>query len=274
MLFEWAGRFFTDDYPSQYPKNSFCIWLIRLPKTSKLVRLDFFQFHIQSSSSCKKDYIKIYDGLTTAARVFLDKTCGKKELPRLMSSSNVMLIEFASDAKVSKSGFAGTYNSEDCGATLTEKTGEFSSPKYPAKYPKFSNCYWTIIAPRGHMILIEMKVFKMEFSFGCESDFLSIRDGGNPKVPIKVKHCGTDSIPSFKSSGSLVMLHFSSDGHSTSKGFLAKYTMNPSYRFGFSSKSLTLHHLMNGYVKPWTFLFCIIIDLTLGYTDSMISFFT
>ena len=38
-------------------------------------------------------------------------------------------------------------NEIECGGTLTESAGTFTSPGYPSQYPLDSDCEWTIRAP-------------------------------------------------------------------------------------------------------------------------------
>ncbi|XP_075049280.1 embryonic protein UVS.2-like isoform X3 [Mixophyes fleayi] len=97
------------NYPSAYPNDVSCVWLIRTP--SGQVTLNFNGFDIQSSPNCVSDYIKIYDGPSKTSPVLLDKTCGTKLIPSIVSSTNQMLVEFVSDSSVTGVGFKATYSS-------------------------------------------------------------------------------------------------------------------------------------------------------------------
>nr|XP_014347719.1 PREDICTED: embryonic protein UVS.2-like [Latimeria chalumnae] len=269
VFHEWTGSFTSANYPSPYPANSDCIFFIRTPR--QRIRLKFHKFKLQSSKNCSKDYIKVYDGDTNASRLLLDKTCGKLQIPTLIASTNILLIYFITDNTINKYGFVASYKTGICGDTLTNMTGEFKSPNYPRYYPSNSDCYWTIVAPKEYMISLEMEDFKLEFSFGCEVDYVSIRDGGDDKYSVVGQYCGTEAMPTFNSTRNSIMVHLRTDDSRSNKGFLATYTM---YYVGNSASELhTFRLLTNGYVNPWTFLCCIIMDLTLQYTDSMISFF-
>uniref|UniRef100_H3AYJ7 Metalloendopeptidase n=1 Tax=Latimeria chalumnae TaxID=7897 RepID=H3AYJ7_LATCH len=225
MLFEWSGSMSSYNYPLAYANNISCLWLIRTPKNQ--VRLDFYGFDIQPSTDCSKDYIKIYDGDSKASRVLLDKSCGKKQLPSLIASTNMMLIEFVTDDTITASGFAASYRTGKCGGTLTDKIGEFTSPNYPRKYPRLIECSWTIVAPTGYRISVEMKHFNIEYSFECVYDVVVIRDGGTDSSPVKGKYCGWQKISTFTSTRNSVMVELYSDDYVTESGFLASYTMIP-----------------------------------------------
>nr|XP_014347712.1 PREDICTED: astacin-like metalloendopeptidase isoform X1 [Latimeria chalumnae]XP_014347713.1 PREDICTED: astacin-like metalloendopeptidase isoform X1 [Latimeria chalumnae]XP_014347714.1 PREDICTED: astacin-like metalloendopeptidase isoform X1 [Latimeria chalumnae] len=225
LLFGDSGIVMTANYPLSYTNNLNCVWLIRA--SSHQVHLNFYDVDIQSSPHCSKDYVKVYDGDTRASRMLLDKSCGKKELPLLIASTNIMLIEFVSDSSISANGFAAAYKVGKCGATLTAMSGKFSSQFYPKKYPFNTECFWTIVAPRGYRISIELEDFGIEFSVGCVFDYFIIRDGGTINAPLIGRYCGTPDFPSIISTGNYMMVHMYSDDSIGFKGFLAKYTMIP-----------------------------------------------
>uniref|UniRef100_H3B0V0 CUB domain-containing protein n=1 Tax=Latimeria chalumnae TaxID=7897 RepID=H3B0V0_LATCH len=213
------------------------------------IRLKFHKFKLQSSKNCSKDYIKVYDGDTNASRLLLDKTCGKLQIPTLIASTNILLIYFITDNTINKYGFVASYKTVNgfcvisvtsrvgqfenarlslyflgiCGDTLTNMTGEFKSPNYPRYYPSNSDCYWTIVAPKEYMISLEMEDFKLEFSFGCEVDYVSIRDGGDDKYSVVGQYCGTEAMPTFNSTRNSIMVHLRTDDSRSNKGFLATY---------------------------------------------------
>ncbi|MBN3303717.1 ASTL metalloendopeptidase, partial [Amia calva] len=94
----------TSANTSQYNHHSNCVFLIRVParKVPFYNRLlNFETFDIRRSAGCGSDYIKIYDGDSKDSPVLVNKTCGTDHIPALFSSSNKMLIEFASDGTTS-----------------------------------------------------------------------------------------------------------------------------------------------------------------------------
>jgi len=62
-----------------------------------------------------------------------------------------------------------------CGNTLTQPTGMITSPNYPSTYPHQRECEWTIIAPQGMQILLNVTDFAIERHFQCNYDYLEIR---------------------------------------------------------------------------------------------------
>ncbi|CAH2325878.1 novel hatching enzymes [Pelobates cultripes] len=101
------GTLTSPGYPSAYRDNTTCVWLIRIP--SQKVYLKFESFDVQPSPSCESDYINIYDGASRSSPVLLQRFCGEENPPPLMSSSNVMLVEFISDGNLTGKGFKASY---------------------------------------------------------------------------------------------------------------------------------------------------------------------
>lgn len=68
----------------------------------------FNTFHLEASSSCRYDYVAVYDGQNSLAPL-LGKFCGAVLPPNLLSSTNHMFLVFRTDASVSGDGWRATY---------------------------------------------------------------------------------------------------------------------------------------------------------------------
>ncbi|XP_072277653.1 astacin-like metalloendopeptidase [Pyxicephalus adspersus] len=72
--------------------RSQCVWLIRVPANKV-----FLQFHtFDTSPSCTSDFVKVYDGAGKMSPLLINTTCRMKELPPVLSSGNLMFVEFIS----------------------------------------------------------------------------------------------------------------------------------------------------------------------------------
>ncbi|XP_068539932.1 astacin-like metalloendopeptidase isoform X1 [Anas acuta] len=142
------GSFSSVNYPSPYPNNSNCLWLIRIRRSK--IFLQFETFDLQTSSDCSSDYIKVYNGNSKNSPVLLDKYCGKGPLPSVVASGSTMLVEFATDETVTATGFRASYSRVNCGDTFRDSNGVITSPNYPNKYPKNRACFWVISSPVGY----------------------------------------------------------------------------------------------------------------------------
>ncbi|XP_040266965.1 embryonic protein UVS.2-like [Bufo bufo] len=227
LLNEKNGSLTSANYPSAYPNNASCVWLIRTP--SDQVTLNFVAFDVQSSPNCISDYIRIYDGPTKKDSLLLDRTCGTGLIPQIIASTNQLLVEFSSDSSVAGVGFKATYSSVQCGGAFYAPERNFTSPGYPNSYGPNMNCIYTITAPVGKKISFMVTDFQTESSQYCLYDYLEILDGSTWKGPF----CGNYKIPSFTSKGNSLWLRFVSDGRDQFRGFQASYKFGEYYSLVF-----------------------------------------
>ncbi|XP_071970499.1 astacin-like metalloendopeptidase [Engystomops pustulosus] len=228
VLSGYDGDFSSASNPSNYPNNYNCSWLIRLPNSQVL--LWFKSFDVQSSAGCSADYIRVYDGPSRTSPLLLDRSCGSGQMPSLVASGNIMLVEFITDHSVTATGFKASYSAVQCGRTFTAPTGSVFSPGYDKRmnYPAFSNCTWTILAPAGYRVQMAFLDFSLEGGSSCPYDFLEIRDGMLSTSPLMGNtRCGTASIPPLTSTYNALLLRLTSDNSNESRGFLAKYSFVP-----------------------------------------------
>ncbi|XP_025082109.1 low-density lipoprotein receptor-related protein 4-like isoform X2 [Pomacea canaliculata] len=102
-----TGLILSPLYPSQYPPDQDCVYIIRAP-TGYRITLTFDSFDVAGDwSSCKQDYIQIKDG-ESGTSPFLSIYCNTTAYPR-RSTSNTMWIRFHSDSTQSGGGFHASY---------------------------------------------------------------------------------------------------------------------------------------------------------------------
>ncbi|XP_053316441.1 astacin-like metalloendopeptidase [Spea bombifrons] len=91
-----------------YPNNVDAVYSIIAPQGYK-VSLTFSYFYMEDSINCSKDYLSVTDGAATIAPA-LGKFCGMKFPPALVSSGNVMLLQFHSDDQNNSYGYMASYD--------------------------------------------------------------------------------------------------------------------------------------------------------------------
>ncbi|XP_068129826.1 embryonic protein UVS.2-like [Hyperolius riggenbachi] len=233
LLNKNSGVFTSANYPSPYPNNVNCVWLIRTPTGQ--VSLNFVAFNLQSSPGCTTDYIKIYDGPTKSYPVLLDNVCGSSPLPQIIASTNQMLVEFVTDSDSTDVGFKATYNSVPCGANYFYPTGIIASPGYPNSYPaNMKACNFTITAPPGMRVNINASCLDMEVSLkvldfylepspSCIYDSVRFIVYDNNKWTGKV--CGSRlfTVPVI-SAANVMVIQMTTDFTITNKGWNASYS--------------------------------------------------
>ncbi|MEE6499024.1 hypothetical protein FKM82_003291 [Ascaphus truei] len=220
-----SGILTSGNYPSAYPNDSSCVWLIRIQ--SDKVFLQFNAFDVQSSKNCASDYIKVYDGASRTSPVLLDKACGTGQLPPLVASGTVMLVEFVSDTAVTGAGFKASYSTLKCGGTFSSDNGIVTSPGYPEKYPNSVDCIFPILAPMGYKIKMTFTNFQLEFASSCSVnyDYLVVYDGSSITAPKLGTFCSQTEIPPpVTSTENSMLLMFHSDVWVTQEGFRAIYS--------------------------------------------------
>ncbi|XP_056401091.1 embryonic protein UVS.2-like [Hyla sarda] len=213
-----SGSLTSANYPSAYPNNASCVWLIRTP--SQQVALNFVAFDVQSSPNCMSDYIRIYNGPTKNYPLLLDRTCGSGLIPPIIGSTNQLLVEFSSDSSVTGVGFNAVYSTVQCGGTFYMPQGSFTSPGYPNNYGANLNCVYTIAAPAGKTISLSFSDFHLEDSPFCIYDNIKWLDGTVSKGPF----CGDRNPFVINTKSNTMKLTFHSDEFDQNKGFSASYT--------------------------------------------------
>lgn len=104
---ERTGEFKTPDYPKTYPSHSKCSWLIKAPSGYK-IKLQYFDFVLESSFNCNSDNVKIYEGKNSSATL-IGKYCGKKNPFNVETPRSYMYITFKSDRSLNYRGFKASF---------------------------------------------------------------------------------------------------------------------------------------------------------------------
>ena len=104
---ERTGEFKTPDYPKTYPSHSKCSWLIKAPSGYK-IKLQYFDFVLESSFNCNSDNVKIYEGKNSSATL-IGKYCGEKNPFNVETPRSYMYITFKSDRSLNYRGFKASF---------------------------------------------------------------------------------------------------------------------------------------------------------------------
>ena len=97
-------RFSSPGYPSSYPNNAYCEYHFKIPQ-DKAVRIYYDHFSLESSSSCAKDSVKLFENNILKATY-----CGNKYSLSWNSKESQVLMIFKSDASITSSGFYGSFS--------------------------------------------------------------------------------------------------------------------------------------------------------------------
>uniref|UniRef100_A0A4W3HEV8 CUB and zona pellucida-like domains 1, tandem duplicate 1 n=1 Tax=Callorhinchus milii TaxID=7868 RepID=A0A4W3HEV8_CALMI len=101
-----TGSFTSPNYPYNYHNNARCTWYIQVDR-NQIIKLNFNDLWLETSSNCRYDYVAIYDGPSTSYPL-LAKICDSSNLT-FTSSNNSMTVHFKTDSSVAQRGFSANY---------------------------------------------------------------------------------------------------------------------------------------------------------------------
>ncbi|KAI5643882.1 CUB domain-containing protein [Phthorimaea operculella] len=205
------GEISSPSYDGKYLSGITCEYQIRTDPETK-IRINFKSFHLEYSTWCKYDYLKVYDGSNENSPL-VGKFCGRSHPESYTSSTNQIFIIFRSDAIDAAEGFRFTYETI-CHQVLQGDSGFIKSPGYPLSYPANRMCEYLIGTTPRKAIQLTFQDFDIEDnSFNnCLYDNIEIRDGLNVNATLLGKK-------------NVLVLQFISDSSGSSKGFKASFTV-------------------------------------------------
>ena len=95
------GVLSSPNYPGKYPNNHKKTKKIEGGNGTVLV-LEFVAFDVEPHASCRFDHLKIRDGDGTT---LMGKTCGSSLPAKIISNTNIVKLEFKTNAKVKRTGW-------------------------------------------------------------------------------------------------------------------------------------------------------------------------
>ncbi|KAK3791976.1 hypothetical protein RRG08_035467, partial [Elysia crispata] len=221
------GTLKSPNYPYNYPNDARCVWTITTDPDTR-VMLTFSYFRLEYGYECDYDFLVIRDGSDPTSNV-LQRLCGSSTPETIISTGNVMFIEFQTNYRRIYKGFqAQWYSREVCGSALSGNNGTFQSPNYPNNYPNNAYCEWTIRTDPGTKVQLTFSAFELENSYYCSSriDSVTIRDGSNSTAGLIGRLCGSGYSDSIVASGNSLYIFFTSDNSFSISGFQAQWSIN------------------------------------------------
>jgi hypothetical protein len=213
---------------SDYYESTDCKWLISNSNATSIT-LTFKSFSTEQSY----DYVYVYDGSSTSAKL-LGKYSGSTLPSALTSSGSSLLIHFKSDGSLNKAGWEATYtmnfptssSSGSCSGTttLTSSTGTFSDGSGSSDYQDDADCKWLIQPGGASTVTLTFSSFSTEEGY----DSIKVYDGSSTSAKLLGAYTGSKLPSAVSSSGSSMLVHFTSDYMETAAGFEASYKGNTS----------------------------------------------
>ncbi|RWS23335.1 cubilin-like protein, partial [Leptotrombidium deliense] len=199
-----------------------CEWLIQIHVEDKII-LHFSQFELEHDAKCEFESVSIYDGNNEAADL-IGEYCGTEEKLTIISTKNTLFVKYRTDNVRSHKGFVASYETY-CGGVYTSNNGWFQSPYYPDPYPANKKCVYHIQVEPGNIIHLSFTDFDVEDSwFGCENDFVEIREGHQENGTLIGKLCGRSRPQMITSTVNELWIIFVTDSTIHNRGFSANYS--------------------------------------------------
>ncbi|KAF6722152.1 Cubilin [Oryzias melastigma] len=256
----------------RYEPSMNCVWSIEMP-VNQAINLTFSSFELESSVTCRYDYVKVYDGHSMDFPL-VGTFCGTSIPAYFLSTGNFLTIQFVTDSSVQMQGFNATYRAVPlfCGGTLNATTTiqTLTSPFYPNTYPPHTSCRWILDAPGQETIKVSIQTFVLQPDQSCSTNYLQIHDWPLGDFGQSHTFCALDMHPpDFYSYGRMVLVDFKSDRFVTGNGL--------SFTFQITNCSRTYEQEF-GYLKSpgWPDTYPHDVDCTIilkAPTNYSISFF-
>ncbi|XP_053120680.1 cubilin [Hemicordylus capensis] len=214
-----SGIFMSPNYPLPYFHNAECYWLLKASRGSPF-EIQFDQFHLESHSRCAFDYLAVYDGNSTNAKV-LGKFCGNQIPPSIRSTGDTLYVKLRTDGSLGGGGFLARYVQIYQGVVIANRSqGILESLNYPHNYPPNVYGDWTIQTTAGNTLNYSFTAFSTKGGENCARDNLKLYDGPNAQSSLIGTFCGDTDLPSggATTSSSLHVVFFS-DQIDESTGF-------------------------------------------------------
>uniref|UniRef100_A0ABM5EJQ1 Procollagen C-endopeptidase enhancer 1 isoform X1 n=2 Tax=Pogona vitticeps TaxID=103695 RepID=A0ABM5EJQ1_9SAUR len=229
-----SGYIASEGFPSPYPPNKKCTWTITVPE-GQVAMLSFRVFDLEPDPICRYDYLDVYNGHSATESQRLGRFCGTFRPGAILSTTNRMMLQMASDEGTGGRGFLVWYSgglphvddNQFCGGKLEKAQGTLKTPNWPeTDYPPGISCSWHIIAPKGKVIELTFGKFDVEPDTYCRYDYVAVFNGGNADSSQRIgRFCGDNSPSPVYSESNELLVQFVSDLSVTADGFSASYVM-------------------------------------------------
>uniref|UniRef100_A0A8D8U6L7 Cubilin n=3 Tax=Cacopsylla melanoneura TaxID=428564 RepID=A0A8D8U6L7_9HEMI len=223
-------------FPRAYPSSRVCRYTIVQPP-GKLIKLDFLDFDLSDpepkDKSCVETSVKVFNG-DSRNHSLLGEYCGPKEPSTIVSTRNIVYLEFKTDGSSDHIGFRANYSTLDveCGGIFTAPAGSIS---LDTSLRWTSSCEWILSAPEGNTFHLTFVQFNIESGYSsfsrlgnqqCSQTDLTLYDNVTNPGTLMNKLCGA-SLPSpMTSLSNLVTLILSLSKSSLQANPVASFVVN------------------------------------------------
>lgn len=221
-----TGSLSSPNYPETYHENSECSYKIVTSLGSR-IRIAFTDLDLESTTTCRDDYVEIFDGKDPGAPSLGRHCVMSAGLNNIETSTNYAYIKFRSDFYLGGKGFLINYYTI-CNNNLTGRYGVIESPDYPDNYPLSLNCLWNINVSKGNKIKVIFNHFDIFKSYyltrwprigrrQCDQDYLQWKESSDPTYSDKI--CGNTMPSMITTKGNSLQMKFATGLFGSKTGF-------------------------------------------------------
>lgn len=132
------GEIKTPNWPDKkYPAGISCSWLITV-EPDMVIQVKFDKFVLEPDTYCRFDYVAFFNGGEKDDSRLIGKFCGDENPQPVITTGNVLLVQFVSDLSVTSDGFLAHYTSVPRGSQIPavdSGAGTTFIPSKPAVKP-------------------------------------------------------------------------------------------------------------------------------------------
>jgi len=110
-LFDKKGTISSPGYPSHYPVNRQCTWVIQA-QDNHPIRVKVTGFQLEHHIDCNYDYLEVRNGGSPISPL-IGKYCGSDAIKTFSSSSHALFIRFVSDSHETHPGFSLEFDEDN-----------------------------------------------------------------------------------------------------------------------------------------------------------------
>uniref|UniRef100_A0A1B6C4Q2 Cubilin n=2 Tax=Clastoptera arizonana TaxID=38151 RepID=A0A1B6C4Q2_9HEMI len=223
------GHFTSPGFPDPYPANVVCEWYINVP-LKQAIQFSITVYHIQNSTNCIKDSLKIYGGQDDTAPL-LSTLCNERITTRQVTvSGSHAFVRFTSDSSHQGKGFYISYYKTDsvCGGSIEGPSGQIISHNYPNNYEPNQYCEWNVFVQYNHVINLTFVDFDIVPSSSGGFNRVLVYDYDMSSEFTKTIFNETGRLEDLNSTSIIsttnnILIRHQSDSAMTAKGFRAVY---------------------------------------------------
>ncbi|KAH8330032.1 hypothetical protein KR074_010232, partial [Drosophila pseudoananassae] len=147
-----SGKFTTPYYPSSYPANIECTWVL-VASAGNSLSLTLESMDLEQSEGCNRDYLEVREEGSRGALIGV--YCGQT-VPPVIRSRGTIWMKFKSDDDNVGEGFMASYNYEHHNE-LNGTDGVVDSPHYPSNFKSSEPYSWRITVDKEYVVVISMQ---------------------------------------------------------------------------------------------------------------------